>query len=71
MLDTRACLQLPGLSPECYRLYESIDAECLPILAWDLPGVRRACGSHLGPQQNTNGLCCAAGSHAASDPMPR
>ena len=38
MLDTQTCLQLPGLSAECYRLYESIDAGCIPVFSWDLPG---------------------------------
>ena len=32
MRDTRLCLQIAGLSTECYRLYESLDAGCVPIL---------------------------------------
>ena len=32
MHDTRYCLQISGLSAECYRMYESFDAGCLPLL---------------------------------------
>ena len=32
MHDTRLCLQISGLSAECYRMYEALDAGCVPIL---------------------------------------
>ena len=32
MHDTRFCLQISGLSAECYRMYESLDAGCVPLL---------------------------------------
>ena len=32
MHDTRLCLQISGLSAECYRMYEAFDAGCVPIL---------------------------------------
>jgi hypothetical protein len=32
MHDTRLCLQISGLSAECYRMYEALDAGCIPIL---------------------------------------
>ena len=32
MHDTRLCLQISGLSAECYRMYEALDADCVPIL---------------------------------------
>ena len=35
MQDTKLCLQLPGLSPECHRLYESLEVGCVPILIDD------------------------------------
>lgn len=35
MQDTHLCLQLPGLSAECYRLYESLEAGCVPIFVTD------------------------------------
>ena len=36
MRNTRFCLQLPGLSAECYRMYEALDAGCVPVLPFDL-----------------------------------
>ncbi len=40
MRDTRFCLQISGLSAECYRMYESLDAGCIPLLVdeFGLPG---------------------------------
>jgi hypothetical protein len=32
MHDTRLCLQISGLSAECYRMYEALDSGCVPIL---------------------------------------
>ena len=32
MHDTRLCLQISGLSAECYRMYEALDAGCVPVL---------------------------------------
>ena len=32
MHDTRLCLQISGLSAECYRMYEAFDAGCVPVL---------------------------------------
>ena len=32
MHDTRLCLQISGLSAECYRMYESLDAGCVPVV---------------------------------------
>lgn len=32
MHDTQLCLQISGLSAECYRMYEALDAGCVPIL---------------------------------------
>ena len=32
MHDTRLCLQISGLSAECYRMYESLDAGCVPVI---------------------------------------
>lgn len=32
MHDTRFCLQISGLSAECYRMYEALDAGCVPVL---------------------------------------
>jgi hypothetical protein len=32
MQDTRMCLQISGLSAECYRMYESLDAGCVPVV---------------------------------------
>ena len=32
MHDTQMCLQISGLSAECYRMYEALDAGCVPIL---------------------------------------
>ena len=32
MHDTRLCLQISGLSAECYRMYEALDAGCVPLL---------------------------------------
>ena len=32
MHDTRLCLQISGLSAECYRMYEALDAGCTPVL---------------------------------------
>lgn len=35
MHDTRLCLQISGLSAECYRMYEALDAGCVPVLVND------------------------------------
>ena len=32
MHDTQLCLQISGLSAECYRMYEALDAGCVPVL---------------------------------------
>jgi len=32
MHDTQLCLQISGLSAECYRMYESLDAGCVPVV---------------------------------------
>jgi hypothetical protein len=32
MHSTRLCLQISGLSAECYRMYEALDAGCVPVL---------------------------------------
>ena len=34
--ETSLCLQLPGVSAECYRLYESLEAGCVPVLVDEL-----------------------------------
>jgi len=36
MLDTKLCLQVQGLSAECYRMYEALDAGCVPIIVDEL-----------------------------------
>jgi len=32
MHDTSMCLQISGLSAECYRMYEALDSGCIPLL---------------------------------------
>lgn len=32
MHNTQLCLQISGLSAECYRMYESLDAGCVPVV---------------------------------------
>ena len=32
MHDTGLCLQISGLSAECYRMYEALDSGCVPLL---------------------------------------
>ena len=38
MRGTRLCLQVAGLSTECYRMYEALDSGCIPILVDELGG---------------------------------
>ena len=38
MRGTRLCLQVAGLSTECYRMYEALDSGCVPILVDELGG---------------------------------
>ena len=42
MKDTRMSLQVAGLSTECYRMYEALDAGCVPILVDELGGMTTA-----------------------------
>ena len=42
MRDTKLCLQIAGLSSECYRLFEALDAGCVPILVDNLAAQAQA-----------------------------
>lgn len=42
MRDTTMSLQVAGLSTECYRMYEALDAGCVPILVDELGGTTTA-----------------------------
>ncbi|CAJ1397780.1 unnamed protein product [Effrenium voratum] len=39
LTDSAMCLQIPGNSVECFRLYESLEAGCVPVVvrAWSSP----------------------------------
>jgi len=45
MRDTQLCLQIAGLSSECYRLYEALDAGCVPIVVDNLAAQNQATAS--------------------------
>lgn len=45
MRDTQLCLQIAGLSSECYRLFEALDAGCVPIVVDNLAAQNQATAS--------------------------
>lgn len=38
MTNTSLCLQVPGMSTECYRLYEALETGCVPVVVESFTG---------------------------------
>eukprot|EP00746_Dinoflagellata_sp_MGD_P038350 gnl/MRDRNA2_/MRDRNA2_192286_c0_seq1.p1 gnl/MRDRNA2_/MRDRNA2_192286_c0~~gnl/MRDRNA2_/MRDRNA2_192286_c0_seq1.p1 ORF type:complete len:123 (+),score=25.26 gnl/MRDRNA2_/MRDRNA2_192286_c0_seq1:246-614(+) len=49
MLNASFCLQLPGESLECFRMYEALEAGCIPVIVeqWGSKGLDDATGKSV------------------------
>ena len=61
------CLQVAGLSTECYRMYEALDSGCVPILVDELGGYTTAAEQYRFILRGPDGA--AAPSPASSSPI--